>query len=678
MPNNKNRFVAGFIFLAFSLLAACSAGSPSLPPTTITVTPANPFLPLNRVLQLTATTNTGRDVTAASTWTSDVPLVADVNASGLVTVVGPSGSATITATYNSTITASTVVTLSSAVAAFTVGSVADPLATQQWHLKNTGQNAYADAGGTIGQDINVDPAYSAYGIDGTGVTVAVVDSGLEILHEDLSANVVAGGSWNFLTGTTDPTYTGSDGDHGTSVSGLIAATRNTAGGIGVASGASLKGFNVLNPDPGYTYTNADFAAALGGSASNPNSRDVYVFNQSYGMSYIMPIAPITSIENTLAYGVANLRGKKGALYVKAAGNGFEDFGYPTCGDAIANGISCENVNVDPENSLPYNIVVSALNADGVKSSYSTTGSAVWVSAPGGEYGWNSSIMSSTYPPATYPEVYKPAMISTDQSGCSSGYATTAGGRSVFNQGGADNASCNYTNGMNGTSSATPVTAGVVALILEANPALSWRDVKHILATTSTQVDAAKAPISITLGTGGPYEIEPGWTTKVTGPQFHNWYGFGRVNAAAAVAAAQSYVYGSLGTFQSTGFRSSGTVNKTIPDDSTAGASSTITVTKALTIEAVQIKVNIDHWYVGDLTIELTSPAGTRSVLKTTYDGMANTVDATGFKGFRLASNAFYGEASAGAWTLKVVDGWIDTPPANPGKLNSWSLNIYGH
>ena len=53
---------------------------------------------------------------------------------------------------------------------------------------------------------------------------------------------------------------------------------------------------------------------------------------------------------------------------------------------------------------------------------------------------------------------------------------------------AENKDGNYTNSMNGTSSATPVTSGSIALILEANPKLTWRDVKYILAKTATMVD----------------------------------------------------------------------------------------------------------------------------------------------------------------------------------------------
>ncbi|MDO8413655.1 MAG: S8 family serine peptidase [Gallionellaceae bacterium] len=563
--------------------------------------------------------------------------------------------------------------------AFTIASLTDPIATQQWHLKNTGQNAYADYSGTAGMDINIEPVYSNWGTVGSGVTVAVVDTGLEIAHEDLSANVVTNGSWNFNNGTTDPANTDTTGDHGTSVSGLIAMARNTVGGVGVASSASLKGFNFLSSSQTY----ANMIASLGGSTASPNSSDVAVFNQSYGTGNTTDFLIDPTVEAQYASGTSILRGGKGALYVKAAGNGFAGFGIASCSRAAAIGVSCQNANFDPWNTIPYNIVVGATNATGIKSSYSTAGSALWVSAPGGEYGANAAAIGSGY----ITDAYRPAMVTTDQSTCSTGYAQTAvvsasGVPTVYsvfdgNQGGvgvmpaAPNASCNYTNSFNGTSSATPVTSGVIALILEAGPTLSWRDVKHILAATSRQLDAAIASVSVALGDGS-YTAEQGWVTNAAGYKFHNWYGFGMVDAYAAVGMARSYAT-NLGTFTNTGWVSSGTINLAIPDNSiagTSGAGSTLAV-PAITIEAVQIKVSVTHPHTGDLGIELTSPSGTKSILKNIRDGFSTNANLAGMV---LESNAFYGEPGAGAWTIKVIDG----NAANTGTLTNWQIRIYGH
>ena len=100
----------------------------------------------------------------------------------------------------------------------------------------------------------------------------------------------------------------------------------------------------------------------------------------------------------------------------------------------------------------------------------------------------------------------PAIMTTDQSSCTKGYvkttsASTNAVNTVFGGSGhSKNSNCNYSSTFNGTSSAALVTSVAVALILEANPSLTWRDVKHILAGTSDQVDASisikKLPLTV--------------------------------------------------------------------------------------------------------------------------------------------------------------------------------------
>jgi subtilisin-like proprotein convertase family protein len=542
---------------------------------------------------------------------------------------------------------------------FKIDASSGPLVPQQWHLNNTGQAAFADTGGVAGMDIKVAQVYDApFGFSGEGVIAAVVDSGLEIAHEDLVANVIPGQSWNFNTSTSDPTNPATDGDHGTSVAGLIAAARNTLGGMGVAPTARLKGFNFLSSNQALT----SLLDSLGASSSNPNSADVFVFNQSFGVSPTTPIKVNPTLEAQYLSGVTSLRGGKGALYVKAAGNGFNGV---SCNPTL--GLSCENSNFDPDNTLPYQIIVGATNADGIKASYSNAGPAIWVSAPGGEFGLNSSLVNSPDPDA-----FKPAMISTDQSGCAKGLSKTGANTSTFNNGSSQNALCNYTNTMNGTSSATPVTVGTIALILQANPALTWRDVKHILAATAQQVDATRPAVNVMLS-DGTYEADPTWTNKAAGFNYHNWYGFGMVDASAAVNMARTYV-SALGTLVNTGFISSATpLGIAIPDNSIVGASNNLAVPAGpvTVIEAVQIRVNLTHTFDGDLGIELISPAGTRSVLKNIGDGYLN---AQNLVNQVFLSNAFYGENPVGTWTIKVVDGAAQ----DTGTLTDWAIRIYGH
>lgn len=686
-----------FAAIAFALvLSGCGGGGGGSAPPAVTlqsiaVTPQNQTPALNSRLQLTATgtysDNSTQNITTTVTWSSSNTAAATVGAtSGLVTpVVGAvaSQSTVITATSGA-LTGTTTITLA-AIPTFTLDTVTEPLALQQWGLRNTGQNGYADTagtantGGTLGTDINANPVYSTYGYTGWGITVAVVDSGLEIAHEDLSANVVSGGSWNFINSTTNPTSTSASGDHGTSVSGLIAMAKNGIGGIGVAPNVQLKGFNYLGDSSVQTLANG--LAALGGSTASPNSSDVAIFNQSFGTSNNVDFPMNSSVEAQYAYGTTSLRGGKGALYVKSAGNGFNGFGsapnVADCSGANPIGISCQNANFDPSNTLPYNIVVAALNAKGKKSSYSSAGAAIWASTPGGEFGMNTSVASGLSTVS-----YDPAMVTTDQSNCVAGYSVTTSTSSLFNRGGTNlssiNSSCNYTNSFNGTSSSAPMMSGAIALILEANPALTWREVKDILARTAVQVDAALPAVSVTLGTGGSYEAEQGWITNAATPtpfKFHNWYGFGAVDVNAAVALAKTYTSGSLGAFANTGWIDSGTLNTVIADDNTAGVSVPLAVPLVGTsgiVETVQLKVSTSstNGWAGDLGIELTSPSGTKSILKNIKDGFASN----NLVGMVLASNAFYGETGTGTWTAKVVDGWIGLTQT----LTNVQIRVYGH
>ena len=562
---------------------------------------------------------------------------------------------TPTDTYSGTLTLTLTVNDGATTDAksFTTVVSGDPLYQYQWHLNNTGQTNFATNTGTSAEDINVDSVI-ADGLTGSGVIVAVVDSGLEIAHEDLTGNVVSAGSWDFVGNDTNPTNSTTTGDHGTSVAGLIASKGwNSKGGRGVSPSASLKGFNFLENG-----TTTNQIASLGGSNSSPNSTDVSIFNQSYGYTNNSDFTVNTALEAQMKSSVENLRNSKGAIYIKSSGNGFTSFGSASCGDSQIFGLTCQNTNMDPVNTLPYNITVGALNASGAKSSYSTAGSAIWVSTPGGEYGATN-----------------PAMMTTDQTGCSQGYVSSnSNNTNAFNNSStvhSENADCKYTSSFNGTSSAAPVLSGVVALMLEANSNLTWRDVKHILATTADQVDSSIPNTNISIN-GVTYIAEPTWQANDQGHKFHNYYGFGRVNVVNAVSAAKVYTSGSLGTFATTDWETNA-ASTSIPNQDISGASTVITTANTKTIEAVQIRVNVAHTWTGELAIELTSPAGTRSILFTPYNGFSSTNNLTNMI---LLSNAFYGENTLGDWTIKVID--VHSTGGAGGTLSDWSIRFFGH
>jgi subtilisin family serine protease len=568
----------------------------------------------------------------------------------------------------------------------------DPLLPYQWYIRNTGSGAalaFSSGTAAAGQDINL----GAVTLTGCGVKVAVVDQGLEIRHEDLRDNVVPGGSVDYSSTplTTDPTNSSPYGDHGTSVAGIIAMRGgNGIGGRGVAGEASLVGYNLLGNN-GNNVSLANMLGALGGASY---AADVAVFNESWGYDTAVPFPVDATLEGQYGYGVNTLRGGLGAIYVKAAGNGFRGFTDSSTGSAAncsaskAAGLTCQNVSMDPYNTLPTQLMLGAVTATGTRSSYSSAGSALWVSAPGGEFGLDQA-MGWAPPPTNPAYFFGPAMVTTDQSGCNQGmsvefvssppyrYANT------FDNGvsSALNPNCNYTSTMNGTSSAAPVTSGVVALLLQANPNLTWRDVKHVLAKTAsndlTVPTFVTATTTVALSDGG-YIAEPPWTANAApaangGPyRFHNWYGFGRVNVSAAVALATGYSSG-WPALTDTGFLTGAVATSILADNSVNGATGSVTLSgKPGFIEAVQVKLNLTHPKLGDVGVELTSPGGTRSVLLNVLNGYA----ASGTVDLLLAGNAFYGEPANGAWTLKVVDG--ASGPSGTQTLNSWAVRIYGH
>ena len=560
----------------------------------------------------------------------------------------------------------------------------NPLFGEQWYIKNTGQSAFSSCIGTADEDIALTSTTTDFW-DGSGVKVAVVDTGLELAHEDLltSTNrlLSLNQSYDFNGADTDPTNSVTTGDHGTSVAGLIAMQAdNNVGGRGVAPGVALVGYNFLSS----SQTITQFIQSLGGASGGPDpfkSSDVFVFNQSYGISSTDDFLANSVVEAQLIDGITNLRGGKGALYVKSSGNGFNGYSGWNC----TVGITCENANFDPYNAMPWNIVVGATNAAGLRSSYSTAGSALWVAAPGGEFGrsstfkWVLNLFEYSWDTEVLPnKAFQPAMVTTDQSGCIIGYSQTFESPLPYNDfedglAGA-NPDCNYTSTFNGTSSAAPVTTGVIALMLEANAALTWRDVKYILATTATVVDngaGGAGEISATLGNGA-YVAEPGWITNAVGRKFSNWYGFGRVNADAAVTLATGFT-SPLGAWKDTGWTSSGSLSLSIPDYSVTGATNVINLSSTGIgfIEAVQVKVSITHPFTGDLSIELQSPGGTWSTLFTLYSGFYS---GDNLSAMVLLTNAFYGEPANGVWTIKVVDGG----KKDTGTLTNWKIRVWGN
>ncbi|HEX7814719.1 S8 family peptidase [Dyella sp.] len=536
----------------------------------------------------------------------------------------------------------------------------DPLFRFQWHLENRGQRVFGDELPVAGVDLNMADLHQS-GVRGKGVIVGVVDDGLEIRHEDLQDNVVWGGSKNFVDGSNDPTPINGVNGHGTSAAGLIGAVGwNGLGTRGIAPEVRLKGFNMLSEDiEGVPNQDEAISYAWGGGRE---AADIGVFNNSWARSTPFYILESSAELRSWVRMMQSMRDGKGGIYVKSAGNDFRSYANAACPNPLAlqYQTSCIHANADPRNSLESVITVAAVRADGRRSSYSSAGSSIWVSGFGGEYGVERSVrdLGDNFP-------YAPATVTTDLSGCQRGYNSQANiARNRFDGGSNLDGTCSYTASFNGTSAAAPTVSGVAALMLGVNSSLSARDVKYILAMTARPIDLGQ-PRSIYQGV----TIDPGWVTNGAGHRFSNWYGFGLVDAKAAVDKARNF--SSLPARRTTGWLKSND-SASIIGGIRSSASMSVDVPRNLKIETVQVSFNTTHKTPGNLRAVLVSPSGTRSYIFTPF----SHVNAPGgFEAKLTASNAFLDERSRGRWSLEVVD-VVDAN--STATLESFELRVLGY
>ena len=472
------------------------------------------------------------------------------------------------------------------------GGIADTWYGCQWHLQDDG---LFGSGST--EDINVERVWSGGNL-GAGITVAVVDDGMDHQHEDLTNNVDTSKNRDFVGqgGIYHPFRT-----HGTAVAGIIAAENNSIGVRGVAPRATIYGYNLLA-----TGTLDDEIEAV-----SLNADTTAVSNNSWGHGNDGSPESVTSLwEEAVENAVTSGYGGKGVVFVWSAGNGARMGDYS---------------NLDERNNFHAVTAVCAVSSDGVRTYYSEMGANLWVCAP------------------------------SDGSGTPGITTTTNSNR--------------YTKGFGGTSAAAPIVSGVVALIRKANDALTWRDVKLILAASARKNDASNS----------------GWETGATKYggagtyNFNHEYGFGVVDAQAAVNLASGWTnVPSLRKIVA----ESDDIDLTIPDATATDPGTTVSSELTLDgnvefIEYVHVNAEIRHHSFRDLDVELESPTGRVSKLSPYFDqsefGEEIPFAVVGHR-FRLGSARHLGESPAGKWTLRVTDHISGTE----GSLESWNIEVFGH
>ena len=363
---------------------------------------------------------------------------------------------------------------------------------------------------------------------------------------------------------------------------------------------------------GYNYlvgqSNANEANAM-----SRNAATTAISNNSWGPGDYGGPEPATKMwETAVRNGVNTGYGGKGVFYAWAAGNGAEEGDYST---------------LDEYNNYYAVTSVCAVNYDDKRTSYSEAGANLWVCAP-----------------------------SSDRVQKMPGIATTDNGN-------------RYRDDFGGTSAATPIVAGVAALIRDANDTLTWRDVKLILAASARKNDTSNSGWeegAAKYGANGIY-------------QFNHEYGFGVVDAQAAVDLALMWT--NVPTLRDISARS-GNINLSIPDATMTDVGSTVTSSVTLDarvdfIEYIQVDAHFSHDSFRDLDVVLVSPSGAESTLTPRFDTEGTGLRVPVFNvtdEFRFGSAKHLGEDAAGEWTLRITDHYYE----DTGTLIWWKVTAYGH
>ena len=443
------------------------------------------------------------------------------------------------------------------------------------------------SGGTVGEDVNITGAWDSY--RGSGVVIGVVDDGFDWNHPDLDDHYESTLDYDFCSNDGDPTPA-SNKAHGTAAGGVAAAVGNNSLGVtGAAPMAGLAGLQLIS---------CSTTDVREGNALSHERQEIDIYSNSWGPSDdgMTLSGPGPLMMSALEGGAQLGRGGLGSIITWAAGNGLDDD---------------DNANKDGYANLRYTIAVTAVTYKGEQSYYAEPGANILVAAPSNGDG--------------------ESITTTDIEG-SGGYSSS-----------------DYTDTFGGTSSATPLVSGVIALMLEANTNLSWRDVQHILVETSRKNDGS----------------DSSWTTNGDGHIVSHKYGFGVVDASAAVSLAENWTSVGEEINVSSGMQ---TVDLDIPDNSGSPVNVSFNVTQALHLENVDIYVDIDHTFRGDLEIILTAPSGMQSVLSEKHEDANNN-----YADWRFSSVQHWGEDSRGQWTLSIEDKGNN----DVGTLNEWGLILYG-
>jgi subtilisin-like proprotein convertase family protein len=472
-----------------------------------------------------------------------------------------------------------------------------------WHLKNLGP---------IPIDVNVEPAWdftiAGTRVSGSGIRIAIVDDGVEIRHNDIKGN--DGGNHLDLNDTvldTDPTPP--IAAHGTAVAGLAIAHHllNPTPNIGipgVAWGSKFSAVRLLDTANQTDQMEAD-AFSLG---------SVHISNNSWGLPDGQSIA---EAPGPLATQALALRSQS-VIYTVAAGNGWPN----------------DHANIDGYANNPYMLCVGAIGPFGAPVPNSEPGSNLVAAAPSEDV-----------------RVLPPRVITTDRSGGTLGYNVPA---NIYDF----TFSRDWTNSFFGTSASTAMVSGVIALMKQRRPDLTYRDVKEIFLRTGNKLF--------------------GNFTENTGHLLHDYFvGGGLVDATAAYTTAATWT--KLPTVVPREFTQ--ILNIPIPDGGAVTRAIPVPYDISLRsrVETVQVEVAISHPNHAEIQTILQAPLGWDPIAGAlTRDGTVSILDVGGAGAYptpvwKYTTVRSWGEFMSGPWNFTAAD---VIPGGGTGTLKSVKLRFF--
>ncbi|XP_034515891.1 proprotein convertase subtilisin/kexin type 4 [Ailuropoda melanoleuca] len=456
-------------------------------------------------------------------------------------------------------------------------------------------------------DLNIMQVWSQ-GLSGQGVVVSVLDDGIEKDHPDLWANYDPLASYDFNDYDPDPQprYTPSDENrHGTRCAGEVAAIANN-GFCGTGVAYNARIGGVRMLDGAVTDVTEAQSLSL-------QPQHIHIYSASWGPEDDGRTVDGPGILTREAFrrGVTEGRGGLGTLFVWASGNG---------------GLHYDNCNCDGYTNSIHTLSVGSTTRQGRVPWYSEA---------------CASTLTTTYSSGVAAD---PQIVTTD----------------LHHQ---------CTDKHTGTSASAPLAAGMIALALEANPFLTWRDMQHLVVRASR-----------------PAQLQAeDWRTNGVGRQVSHHYGYGLLDARLLVDMARTWLptqpqQRCAVQIVHTPTRPAG--GALTPHAAPSPILPLMQVRKNVSacagranhirsLEHVQVRLSLSYSRRGDLEISLTSPMGTRSTLVAIRP---LDVSGQGYNNWIFMSTHFWDEDPQGLWTLGLEN---KGSYFNTGMLYRYTLLLYG-